>query len=125
MRIIMDDPITTNSQKAHNSLLREELVLLRHYLDLHLDRSRVMLERACAKKPKILGQNIPGSNIKDLLLVSIDIENTQAYRTDKLADYDGQYQVGLSILDTRDLQSRVTNPEHGSDFSDPSFLRWA
>jgi hypothetical protein len=48
--------------------------------------------------------------IKDLLMFSDDIEG----QPDQLTKENGQYQVGLSILDTRHLQSRLADTQHGS-----------
>jgi hypothetical protein len=45
--------------------------------------------------------------IKDLLIVSLDIEG----QTDQLKKENGQYQVGLCILDTRYLQSRTSDTQ--------------
>ncbi|CZR56938.1 uncharacterized protein PAC_06827 [Phialocephala subalpina] len=51
----------------------------------------------------ILGCNLPDSDIKDLLIVGLDVENPHVAQIAK----NGQFQVGLSILDTRHLQSSM------------------
>jgi hypothetical protein len=108
----MDVSTIINEPKAHKGLLREELLLLRHTLDLHLGRPRELLDETIAKAPKILSaQNLPGSWIKDLLIVSLDIEG----HLDQLTTRNGgRYQVELSILDTRLVQSGSTETQHAS-----------
>ena len=107
----MDVGTTTNEPKAHKRLLREELLLLRHTFDFHLGRPRELLDETIAKAPKThRAQNLPGSWIKDLLIVSLDIEGHPDQLTKESA---GRYQVGLSILDTRLVQS-IAETQHAS-----------
>jgi len=62
----MDVSTIINEPKAHKGLLREELLLLRHTLDLHLGRPRELVDETIAKTPKILSaQNLLGSRILD------------------------------------------------------------
>jgi hypothetical protein len=68
----MDTETPITERKAHKGLLREELLLLRHTFSLNFGRSQENFDRACAKAG---GENLPGSTIKDLLIVSVDIES--------------------------------------------------
>jgi hypothetical protein len=108
----MDVSTIISESKAHKGLLREELLLLRHTFELHLGWPRELLDEATAKAPKILqAQNLPSSWIKDLLIVSLDIEGHPDQLTKESA---GRYQVRLSILDTRHLQSDTADTRHES-----------
>lgn len=64
----MDD--TKILPKAHKGLLREDLLFLRHIFNLHLGRSQSS-DQICALNQ---GRNLPGSMIKDVLIISLDIE---------------------------------------------------
>ena len=51
--------------------------------------------------------------IKNLLVVGIDVENPDIAQLDK----NGKYQIGLCILDTRNLQASI------GDYTEPASLR--
>lgn len=51
-----------------------------------------------------LGANLPGSQIKDLLIVGVDIESPNAAQLEK----DGHYEVGIPLFDTRDVHAIVS-----------------
>lgn len=70
-----------------------------------------MLDQACVKLQRNLKrlQGLPESAIKDLLIVSLDIEGYIGGLPDHLTKENGEYQVGLSLLDTRNLQPRIEN----------------
>ncbi|RDL35219.1 uncharacterized protein BP5553_07150 [Venustampulla echinocandica] len=53
----------------HQGALREDLLVLRHIFDLNLGRQ--------APDPMFLGENLPDSFIKDLLIVGLDVENAK------------------------------------------------
>ena len=98
-------PVLSSSPRpAHKGLLRDDLLVLRHIFNLDLGRPAFHFPNC--SEPAILGQNLPDSTIKDLLIVAIDVENSD---TTKFAN-DGQHQVGLSILDTRHLHSFISDP---------------
>ncbi|TVY59112.1 hypothetical protein LCER1_G000646 [Lachnellula cervina] len=103
----MDADTITAQPKSHKGLLREELILLRHTFDLHLDRSRGDFNLAYADRR---GQNLPESTIKDLLIISVKTKGCP----DQLTIENGRYQVGLSVLDTRNLQSVPADMQKGS-----------
>ncbi|KUJ17012.1 uncharacterized protein LY89DRAFT_69867 [Mollisia scopiformis] len=50
-----------------------------------------------------LGQSLPGSAVKDLLIVGLDCENNS------LGQLPTQFQIALSILDTRHLQRNTSD----------------
>ncbi|KAL5320459.1 hypothetical protein ACEPPN_011264 [Leptodophora sp. 'Broadleaf-Isolate-01'] len=92
-------------RKAHKGLLREDLLVLRHIFDLNhgmqeLDQDRLNTLR--------LGYHLSGSKIKDLLLISLDVENPP--NTAQLKS-NSEHQIGLCILDTRDLLFKILHPE--------------
>lgn len=95
--------IAITQPKAHKGLLRGDLLLLRHTFGLHFGRSQEGLDQN-------RGQNLPGSKIKDLLIVSLDIEG----HPNQFTEHYLQYQVGLSILDTRHLQPSISDTQHGT-----------
>jgi hypothetical protein len=95
-------PLPSPPRKAHKGLLREDLLVPRHIFNLDGGRQALTQDRL---KTLGLGLNLPDSGMKDLLIVSLDIESPNISRLVK----DGKYQIGLSILDTRHLQSSIRN----------------
>ncbi|KAM3450800.1 hypothetical protein NHJ6243_009734 [Beauveria neobassiana] len=83
---------------GHLGILREENIALRQIMGYNTDS----LEASPYKIPQI-GQFIPGTSIKDVLVVAIDIDNPRCC----LPLQDQSYHIGLSILDTRCLASRI------------------
>lgn len=91
-------PISSQPRKAHKGLLRVDLLVLRHIFSLNhglhaLDQDYL----------KILGLNLPDSDMKDLLIVSLDVKNPNISQIAK----NGHFQIGISVLDTRRLQSSI------------------
>jgi hypothetical protein len=97
-------------RKAHKGLLREDLLVLRHIFDLDHGQQSLAQDRL---EILGLGQNLPNSGIKDLMVVGIDVENPDIAQLEK----NGRYQIGLCILDTRDLQASI------GDYTEPASLR--
>jgi hypothetical protein len=95
-------PLPSPPRKAHKGFLREDLLVLRHIFNLDGGRQASTQDRL---KTLGLGLNPPDSGMKDLLIVSLDIGSPNISRLLK----DGKYQIGLSILDTRHLQSSIRN----------------
>ncbi|KAG4431234.1 hypothetical protein IFR05_013275 [Cadophora sp. M221] len=91
-------------RKAHKGLLREDLLVLRHIFDLNHGVLELDQDRLNTLK---FGYHFPGSKIKDLLLISLDVENP--LNTAQL-----EHQIGLCILDTRDLLFKTLHPEERS-----------
>ncbi|KAM3547707.1 hypothetical protein ARSEF4850_009855 [Beauveria asiatica] len=83
---------------GHLGILREENIALRQMMGYNTDA----LEAPPYKVPQI-GQFIPGTSIEDVLVVAIDIDNPRC----RLPLQDQSYHIGLSILDTRCLASRI------------------
>merc|ERR1711977_560255 len=83
--------------KAHKSLLREDLLVLRHLFDLK-DGQQTLENNHL--EGQSLGSCIPGSNIRDLLFVSLDVENPPNKAE---LERNAEHQIGVSILDTREL----------------------
>lgn len=80
---------------AHKGILREETVALRQLLGY--GRSTKASLRLNVPE---LGTNLPGSSMRNVLLVGLDVDTFQGY--DELIP-DQQLHVGISILDTRRL----------------------
>ena len=98
-------------RKAHKGLLREDLLVLRHIFDLNHGKQSLDQDRL---ETLGLGHNLPNSGIKDLLVVGIDVENPDIAQLDK----NGKFQIGLCILDTRDLRASIGDcTEHDSPAS--------
>lgn len=83
---------------GHRGILREDNIALRQIMGYNTDS----FEASPYKIPQI-GQFIPGTSIKDVLVVAIDIDNPRC----RLPLQDQSYHIGLSILDTRCLASRI------------------
>jgi hypothetical protein len=101
------DSTIISERKAHQGLMREDLVVLRHIFNLNhgiytLDQDRL--------KPLGLGSKLPDSDIKDLLIVSIDIENPYIAQLSE----NSRYQTRLSMLDTRGLQAFIYDQKQDS-----------
>jgi hypothetical protein len=99
------DADTNTLPKSHKGLLREDLLFLRHIFNLHLGRSQG-LDQTCVLN---LGRNLPGSMIKDVLMISLDIEGFP----DQFSKDEAQHQFGLCILDTRHL-SQISEIQYES-----------
>ncbi|KAM3484706.1 hypothetical protein MY8738_002025 [Beauveria namnaoensis] len=80
---------------GHLGILREENIALRQIMGYNTDS----LEASPYRIPQIG----PGTSIKDVLVVAIDIDNPRCC----LPLQDQSYHIGLSILDTRCLASRI------------------
>ncbi|TVY57485.1 hypothetical protein LSUE1_G010351, partial [Lachnellula suecica] len=89
--------ITSDPPKAHKGPIQKDLIFLRHTFVLCLDRSHEGFDQDYAKSQ---GQKLPNSAIKDALVICLDI-GVNCHTFAKQSDY----QIGLSILDTRHLQS--------------------
>ncbi|TVY62821.1 hypothetical protein LSUE1_G009555 [Lachnellula suecica] len=85
---------TYETRPALKGKLREDLLALRHIFGLDLGRQPL---------GRSLGHCLPGSLVKDLLIVAIDVENPMVTQLEG----DTHYEVGISILDTRDMQSSI------------------
>ncbi|KAK0389872.1 hypothetical protein NLU13_3445 [Sarocladium strictum] len=86
----------------HTGILREENLVLRHifgYSDQQIHTGPL---------PRIELQPLPGSSIKDILIVSVDVDTGGGY---EVISPDQSFHVGISIFDTRCLTS--------SDSTDP------
>lgn len=86
---------------GHLCILREENLALRQIMGYNTDS----LEDFPYSIPQ-LGQCIPGTSIKDLLVVSIDVDHPRWY----LPIQDLSCHIGVSILDTRCLASKIDDP---------------
>ncbi|KAH7350804.1 hypothetical protein BKA65DRAFT_245128 [Rhexocercosporidium sp. MPI-PUGE-AT-0058] len=68
--------------------------LLRYFLGLE-DSRPLVLSKEC--------QELPNTSLKDVIFLSLDTENITAGQTPLVE----QFQVGVSLLDSRDLQSHI------------------
>jgi hypothetical protein len=96
-------PLQSLPSPLHKGLLRENLLVLRCIFNLDLGREILEQDRSTTLS---LGENLPDSATKDILIVTLDIEGVGTGRLPE----DGQFQIGLSIFDTRHLQH--TSTEH-------------
>lgn len=86
---------------SHMGILREETVALRQLLGY--GRST---EASLRLDVPELGTNLPGSSMRDVLLVGLDVDTFQGY--EELIP-DQQLHVGISILDTRRLHELLVS----------------
>lgn len=77
----------------HTGLLRKELLVFRHLLGLGENPLSTQL-----------GPLLRGSSMKDILFVAIDVDGTSDFKCAS----NGPCLVGISILDTRNLQAYIT-----------------
>lgn len=88
--------------RPHTGILREENIALRQLLGYHLES----LRSSPFNLPQI-GECLPGSLIKDVLIASIDIDTGGGY---EVISPGQSFHIGLSILDTRCLTGKLDDP---------------
>ncbi|KAF9876749.1 hypothetical protein CkaCkLH20_05595 [Colletotrichum karsti] len=89
------------STPAHKGLLRDETLVLRHFLGYDdIDSPSSLL-------PKGLGNKLQRSPLRDVLFVGLDIDTFQGYER-LIADQ--QLHIGVSILDARILEDMLLEP---------------
>ncbi|KAL6799500.1 hypothetical protein GGI42DRAFT_361398 [Trichoderma sp. SZMC 28013] len=79
----------------HTGILREENIALRQILGYRLET----LTSSPYKLPSI-GHYLPGTSIKDVLLVSVDVDTGGGYEA---ISEEQSFHIGISIFDTRSL----------------------
>ena len=94
---------------AHTGILREETVALRQLLGY----GRPTEASLRLGVPEI-GTSLPGSSMKDVLFVGLDIDTIQGY---EVIVPDQQMHVGISILDTRRLNDLLASPTREEELS--------
>lgn len=88
---------------SHTGILRDETLILRQLLGHYGDVEATLPTLPLSKRANGLHK----SPMKDFLFVRLDIDTFQGY--EKLLP-DHQLHVGISLLDTRDLESALLNP---------------
>ncbi|KAL6814551.1 hypothetical protein J3E69DRAFT_347499 [Trichoderma sp. SZMC 28015] len=106
----------------HTGILREENIALRQILGYRLET----LTSSPYRLPSI-GQRLPGSCIKDILLVGVDVDTGGGYEA---ISEEQSFHIGISIFDTRsltkqpqDLNDTVKSYQFINNNSKP--CRWA
>ncbi|RSM20685.1 hypothetical protein CDV31_000372 [Fusarium ambrosium] len=89
-------------QKPHTGILREENIALRQILGYRLDTIQTS-----PYNPPQIGQYLPGTFIKDVLLVSVDVDTGGGY---EVISPGQSFHVGVSIFDTRCLTQKLVDP---------------
>lgn len=79
----------------HTGILREENLILRQILGYHLES----VQQPNSPLP-VIGQYLPGTSIKDVLFVSIDVDTGGGYEDISPGQ---SFHIGISIFDTRCL----------------------
>lgn len=87
----------------HTGLLREEVLVLRDLLG-YVD----FTDETTTLEPPQVGVPLPNSRMKDLLLVGLDVDTFQGY--EQLVP-DQQLHIGISLLDTRELQASIQDAD--------------
>ncbi|KAK4082288.1 uncharacterized protein Triagg1_2100 [Trichoderma aggressivum f. europaeum] len=82
----------------HTGILREENIALRQILGYRLGTITSSPYRLCS-----IGQYLPGTRIKDILLVSVDVDTGGGYEA---ISEEQSFHIGISIFDTRSLTDR-------------------
>lgn len=92
--------------QKHTGILREENIALRQILGYRLDTLQTCLPYSLPP----LGKYLPGTSIKDILFVCVDVDTGGGYET----ILPGQsFHIGISIFDTRRLIKPLDNPLDG------------
>ncbi|KAF7549750.1 hypothetical protein G7046_g8238 [Stylonectria norvegica] len=86
----------------HTGILREENIALRQILGYRLETLH-----ASPYSPPQIGQHLPGTFIKDVLLVSIDVDTGGGY---EVISPGQSFHIGVSVLDTRCLTRKPDDP---------------
>ncbi|RSL87028.1 hypothetical protein CEP51_002491 [Fusarium floridanum] len=86
-------------QKPHTGILREENIALRQILGYRLETIQTS-----PYNPPEIGQYLPGTFIKDVLLVSVDIDTGGGY---EVISPGQSFHIGVSIFDTRCLIQKL------------------
>lgn len=94
-------PETGVHTPAHKGILREETVALRQLLGYGRPT-----EASLRLGVPELGTRLPGSSMKDVLFVGLDIDTCQGY---EVLIPDQQLHIGVSILDTRRLNDLLAS----------------
>lgn len=102
----MDDIQDEELLRGSLPILREETLALRDLLGLNLERSTFTLNPG----PSTLVQS---AGIKDVLFIAIDFEGKTCQ-----AALPDNYQLGISILDTRHLQDSISKGLHATQNDD-------
>lgn len=85
----------STDSKCHRGIFREENIALREILGYSLDTILTS-----PYMPPNIGDYIPGTLIKDVLFVAIDVDKGRSYG---VTDISERFHVGISIFDTRCL----------------------
>lgn len=111
-------------QQPHRGILREENIALRQILGYRLET----IQTSPYSPPRI-GQCLPGTFIKDVLLVSVDVDTGGGYQVISPGQ---SFHIGVSIFDTRCLlaQNKPDDPRDAITSyqfinSDSRPCRWA
>ncbi|EFY86563.1 QDE-2-interacting protein [Metarhizium acridum CQMa 102] len=87
----------------HTGILREENIALRQILGYRLES----LHPAPPYSPPPISHYIPGTHIKDVLLVAVDVDTGGGY---EVISPGQSFHIGVSIFDTRRLTTQLRDP---------------
>ncbi|KAJ4324359.1 hypothetical protein N0V84_003920 [Fusarium piperis] len=109
-------------QQPHTGILREENIALRQILGYRLETIQTS-----PYSPPQIGQYLPGTFIKDVLLVSVDVDTGGGY---EVISPGQSFHIGVSIFDTRCLVQKLDDPRNAITSyqfinSDSRPCRWA
>lgn len=88
--------------QPHVGILREENIALRQILGYRLETVQTS-----PYSPPQIGQYLPGTFIKDVLLVSVDVDTGGGY---EVISPEQSFHIGVSIFDTRCLIQKLHDP---------------
>jgi hypothetical protein len=89
--------------KNHAGILREENIALRQILGYRLET----LQPCPPYNVPPIGNYLPGTSIKDILLVCVDVDTGGGY---EIISPGQSFHIGISIFDTRCLIKQLSNP---------------
>ncbi|KHN98780.1 Ribonuclease H-like protein [Metarhizium album ARSEF 1941] len=108
----------------HTGILREENIALRQVLGYRLESLRPVPPYS----PPPISHSLPGTRIKDVLLVAVDVDTGGGY---EVISPGQSFHIGVSILDTRRLVT-AQPPDPGAAITSHQFVntdsrpcRWA
>lgn len=91
---------------AHSGLLRDEVLVMRELLG-YWHEDIIQKPSLSQGLPADLGNTLPGSAMRDVLLVAFDVDTKDSYQA---LTSDQDFHIGISILDTRSLQDCIVAP---------------
>ncbi|KAL2761072.1 hypothetical protein ACRALDRAFT_1066551 [Sodiomyces alcalophilus JCM 7366] len=107
------------SNPPHQGILRQENLVLRTIFG-YANEKHTSPSASTGSLPSFLGECFPGSSMKDLLLVAIDVDAPQSYNKANIEQH--LLHIGISILDSRHVRDLVHVGTHDAPVAFDRFI---